>query len=388
MFINLQAAYWMIAILLILMIIFMFLTLSIKVSKKISAKKEEKCLADFHSYLHYLQVQLDNQAILRPPVKTLSPFEKKVLQNTLLPWVERLKGVYREKLLTLCEDIGLNQYNKKRLQSPWSMVRLDAAYHLGILRDHGATSQLISMLHRSNFDSSVYIIARSIAQTSENPEEIKHLIQYLVINGKQHLHLIADISKESSLDIRPVYVDFLYETHPKLNKIGLIGLQDQVDQELPEIVQSFVHSEDKETKILALQLRMAAMDLTEKDIHHYLQSPDWEIRNLFADWIGYAGLVQYTELLKERMQESHWIVARTSAKSLARLGEQGFEILCEIAAGLHGEQGKEPAEEYIHEKLKQTIHGFSQVDDITEYNHNVFIYQKYFGKNHELTKAL
>lgn len=366
----------------------MSLTLSIKMSKIISAKKEKDCLANFHSYLYYLQVELDNEAMLRPPNKSLRSFEKKVLQKTLLPWVERLKGVHREKLLILCEAIGLNEYNKKRLQSPWSIVRLDAAYHLGILRDKEVTSQLISMLHRSNFDSSICIIARSIAQTSEYPNEIKNLIQYLVNNTKYHLHLIADISKESSLDLRSVYISFLYEDHSKLNKIGLIGLQDQVDQNIPETVRSFVHSDDKETRILAVQLLMFAMDLTEKDVHYYLQFPDWEIRNMLADWIGYSGLTQYTGLLKVPIQESNWIVSRTSAKSLAQLGEYGFEILCELAAGIHGEQGREVAKEYIDEKLKQTINTFSHVDDITEYNQKIFIYQKFFGKRHDLTKAL
>ncbi|MGY4691439.1 HEAT repeat domain-containing protein [Salibacterium sp. K-3] len=388
MFINLQAAYWMIAVLITLMIIFMVITIAIKMRKKISVKKEKDCLDNFHSYLHYLQVQLDNQALLMPPKKPLSSFEKKVLQNTLLPWVDRLKGVHREKLLTLCKDIGLNHYNKKRLQSPWSMVRLDAAYHLGILRDQEVTSQLMSLLYRSHFDSSVYIIARSIAQTSVNPDDIKNLMLYLVNNGKQHSHLVADISKESSLDLRPIYTQFLYEDNPKLNKIGLIGLQDHVDQELPEIVHSSSQSEDKEIRKLALQLRMSAMVLTEKDVQYYLQFPDWEIRHLFADWIGNSGLIQYTELLKERLQDSNWIVSRTTAKSLAQLGEHGFEILCETAAGVHGEQGRETAEEHIKEKLNQTIHDLSQVEDITEYNQKVFIYQKYFGKSHDLTKAL
>ncbi|SFQ15064.1 HEAT repeat domain-containing protein [Salibacterium halotolerans] len=388
MFINLQAAYWMIAVLITLMIILMGITLGIKVNKKLSAKKENDCLDDFHSYLYYLQVQLDNQAMLRPPKKTLSSFEKKVLQNTLLPWIERLKGVHREKLLTLCEDIGLNHYNKRRLQSPWSMVRLDAAYNLGILRDQEVTSQLMSLLYRSNFDSSVYIIARSIAQTSDNPGEIKDLVLYLVNNGKQHPHLIADISKESSLDLRPVYIQFLYEDNSKLNKIGLIGLQEQVNEEIPEIVHSSIKSEDKEIRMLALQLCMSAMALTEKDVKYYLQFPDWEIRNLFADWIGYSGLIQYTELLKERIQDSNWIVSRTTAKSLAQLGEHGFEILCQTAAGVHGERGRETAEEYLKEKLKQTIDNLSQVEDITEYNQKVFMYQKYFGKSYDLINAL
>ncbi|WP_163536202.1 HEAT repeat domain-containing protein [Gracilibacillus sp. YIM 98692] len=388
MFINLQAAYWVIGILLVLMIILATLTLSMKVNKKRLEKKEKKCLSEFRSYFDYLQLQLDNADRLRPPAKPLRIFEKKVLQKTLLQWVDRLEGIHRQKLLTLCEDIGLISYNRKRLKSPWSIIRIDAAYHLGILRDSESTSELLSMLHQKKFEASIYIIARSIAQTSKDVNEIKSLIQYLVENGKQNSHLIADISKESYLDLRSVYVDFLYESQLELVKVGLIGLQDQVDYHLSEDIHSFLHSKDKEIRILTAKLLTSSMALTKRDVQAYLQFPDWEVRQLFAEWIGNSELKQYAEYLREGVQDLNWMVSRSSAKSLMQLGTRGFEILCELASGNDGDRGREVANEFMEEELKQSIHRFSNLADITEYNQKVYIYQKYFGKSHDyLIKA-
>ncbi|MBM7572976.1 hypothetical protein [Aquibacillus albus] len=388
MFINLQAAYWMIGILLMLMLTVAVITLIIKLNKKRFKKKEEKCLSGFRSYLDYLQIQLDNEARLRSPRNPLSYFEKEVLQKTLLQWVDRLDGIHRQKLLTLCEDIGLIEHNRKRLRSRWTITRIDAAYHLGILRDSGSTPELFSMLYQEKFKSSVYIIARSIAQTSKEPNEIKGLIQYLVENGNENIHLIADISKESSLDLRSVYVSFLYEEQAQLNKVGLISLQDQIELDLPENIHSFVQSDDKGIRILAAKLLMTSMVLKEQDIREYLQFPDWEIRNLFTEWIGNSELIQYAELLKDRVQDSNWLVSRSSAKSLVQLGSRGFEILCEIAVGLYGERGRKVANEFIEEDLKQSIDRFSQLNDMTVYNNKLYTYQKYFGKNDDLTKAI
>ncbi|UOQ49122.1 HEAT repeat domain-containing protein [Gracilibacillus caseinilyticus] len=381
MFINLQAAYWMIGSLFILMFILSTITLSIKVNKKRVEKKERQCLSELQSYIQYLQTQLDNAERLRTPAKKLRTFEKKVLQKRLVQLVDQLEGVHRQKLLTLCKDIGLISYNRERLKSPWSIVRIDAAFHLGILRDSGSTSTLFSMLFRNKIEPSIYIIARSIAQTSTSVTEMKTLLRYLVENGKQDSHLVADIAKEAEVDLGTVYADFLNESKVEFVKVGLIGLQNQVDFHIPENVDRFLDSDDREVRILAAKLLTISMSLNKKDIEVYMQFPDWEVRYHFVEWIGNSELKQFADLLKEGVEDSNWMVSRASAKSLIQLGTRGFEIICELAFGNDGDQGIEVAHEFMEEELKQSIHSFSNLADITDYNQKVYIYQKYFGKS-------
>ncbi|UOQ84285.1 HEAT repeat domain-containing protein [Gracilibacillus salinarum] len=383
MFINLQAAYWMIGSLFILMFILSTITLSIKVNKKRVEKKEKQCLSEFRSYIHYVQSQLDNADRLRAPAKKLRTFEQKVLQKKLVQLVDQLEGVHRQKLLTLCDDIGLISYNRERLKSPWSIVRIDAAYHLGILRDSGSTSTLFSMLFRNKIEPSIYIIARSIAQTSTSTPEMKSLLRYLVENGKQDSHLVADIAKESEADLGTVYAEFLNESKLEFVKVGLIGLQNQVDFHIPENIHRFLDSDDREVRILAAKLLTISMTLTKEDVEVYMRVSDWEVRHHFAEWIGNAELKQYADLLNQGVQDTNWLVSRASAKSLIQLGTKGFEIICEVAFGNHGEQGREVAQEFMEEELKQSIHRFSNLADITDYNQKVYIYQKYFGKSDE-----
>lgn len=388
MFINIQIAYYMIGLLLILMTVFMLVTLSLKWRKNRTKKRKEECLSRFKDYLEYLQMQIGEEERLRTPNRSLTTLERRVLQSELVQWISRLDGAYRQQLLMLCEDLGLIEYNLKRLKSPRAMVRIDAAYHLGAMRAPGATSPLLTLLFKKRVDSSSYIFARAIAQTAKQPSEVAELLQYLIDNGKQDVHLIADITRESDLDLTNVFTTFLQKQDAKYIKVGLIGLQNSLKADLPDRIQSLTKSEDKEIRMNAAKLLISSVDLTEDDVKFYLAFPDWEIRKLFAEWIGRAGLIQYIPLLKERVEDTNWMVSRASAASLVRMGEEGFEVLCHLAAGHASEDGRAIANEFIEEDLKHSRERPTLVDDIKVQNKKEFLYQKYLGNTQDLTNVM
>ena len=388
MFMNVQIAYYMIGFLLILMAVFMMVTLSLKWKKKQSEKRTAACLSRFKDYLDYLQTQLGEEERLRPPHRSLSKFERRVLQQELVQWINRLEGEYRQQLLTLCDDLGLVEYNVKRLKSFRSMTRIDAAYHLGAMRASKATTPLTTMLFKKRVDSSSYIFARAIAQTANHPTEMAELLHFLIKHGKQDVHLVADISRESDLDLTQVFTGFLQKQNPTYIKLGLIGLQNSVKPDLPDRVQTLTKSDDREIRINAAKLLMSSTDLSEHDIKFYLTFPDWEIRKLFAEWIGRADLIQYIPLLATRVEDTNWMVARASAASLIRMGEDGFEALCKLAAGNVSEDGRAIANEFIEEDLKHSQKRPTRVDDIKIQNKKEFLYQKYFGNTENLTNVM
>ncbi|MCA0971402.1 hypothetical protein LCM20_12425 [Halobacillus litoralis] len=388
MFSNLQAAMWMIGVLLVVMMLVMTVTLVIKARKVWFKKKEASILAEYNDYLDYVQLQLDEEERLRTPLKPLGSLEKKVLQKELLQWVDRLDGMHRRKLLQLCDDLGLIEFNMQRLKSPFSLTKIDAAYYLGALRTGKATPNLFSLLYKTKFDSSVYILARSIVQTAKDPSEVSEALRFLIDNGKQQAQLIADISKETPLDLRELYTRFLEESNPSYIEVGLIGLQDQVELDLSERVHRFMESENRDIRQAAANLLIHSMDLTDEDVEYYLQFPDWEVRKLFAEWIGSAELIQYTNLLRKSLNDTNWIVARTSGQSLIKLGEGGFEVLCEVAGRLDQHHGTAIAKELVEEELKHSIDQAHSLEDITTYNQKVFVYQKFIGENASLTRVM
>ncbi|MBN8235921.1 hypothetical protein JF544_11710 [Halobacillus kuroshimensis] len=388
MYINVQIAYYMIGVLLILMTIFIMATLSLKWNKKRVEKRRAQCLVRHKDYLDYVQMHLGEEDRLRTPGGSLTTFERRVLQSELVQWINRLDGVYRHRLLRLCGDLGLVEHNLKRLGSHRPLVRLDAAYHLGALRAPEATSSLLSLLYKKRVDSSSFIYARAAAQTATQLSEMGDLLRFLIENGKQDVHLTADITRESELDLTQLFITFLHEKNPKYVKLGLIGLQNSVKADLPDRIQELTKSDDRDIRMNAAKLLISSVDLSEEDVQFYLAFPDWEVRRLFAEWIGRSGLIQYIPLLSTRMEDVNWMVARASAASLVRMGDEGFEALCQLAVGNGSEHGRALAREFIEEDLKQSAAASSHVEDIMSHNHKEFLYKKYFENHQTLTNVM
>lgn len=388
MYINVQVAYYMVGVLLILMVVFITATLSLKWNKKRVEKRRAICLEHFKDYLDYIQMHLGEEDRLRAPVRSLNTFERRVLQSELVQWINRLDGVYRKRLLRLCGDLGLVEHNLKRLGSQRPLVRLDAAYHLGALRAPEATSPLLSLLYKKRVDSSSFIYARAAAQTATQLSEVGDLLRFLIENGKQDVHLTADIIRESELDLTQLFITFLHEENPKYVKLGLIGLQNSVKADLPDRIQELTKSDDRDIRMNAAKLLISSVNLSEDDIQFYLAFPDWEIRKLFAEWIGRSGLIQYIPLLSSRIEDVNWMVARASAASLVRMGEEGFEALCQLAVGNGSGHSRSMAKAFIEEDLKQSKAAASHVGDITSYNHKQFLYKKYFENHETLTNVM
>ncbi len=349
MFVNLDLAYWVIYGLLAILGVNVFTILAIKIRKKQTQKKTQKCLQQFQEYLDTIQADLQKKERLPVPDKSLNKFEKKVLQQVLFDWMESLSCTHRNKLEVLCEDLGLVELNLKRLNGLSHRVQLDAAYNLGVMRATEATAPLFQLFYRNKRDSTLFIIARSIAQTTDQPSYIKDMIIHLSESNHNNYALMIDIAQESSLDLQTIYTQLLRESNPVLNKVALLGLMDHAKPDLHSQVLPFITSEDKEIRALTVQLLTYSGACSSSEIQKFIRFKDWEIRAFIAEWIGDSEKVEYANLLEEGLQDKNWTVARSSARSLVKLGESGFETLCAIAKT--EKTGAEVALECLHEDL-------------------------------------
>ncbi|MYL34654.1 hypothetical protein GLW08_14390 [Pontibacillus yanchengensis] len=388
MFFNLQMAYWVVYGLLAIMGILTIVIMAIKFKNVRNQKKTEVSLQKFQSYLDYVQSQLDEEDRLRIPNQKVGDFDKKVLQKVLIDWIQRLSGVHRDKLITLCHDLGLIDFNLKQIKSLSEFKRLDAAYYLGSMRSSEAIPDLFKLLKKNKEGPEAFIIGRSIAQAADKPEDVKEMLTYLAKEERENYHLLADIAGESTLDMSVQYKQLLTSENTELVKLALLGLSNQTDSGMDSNVRSFVYSKDKEIRMNAVRLLITSGAWTSGEIKQMIHFNDSDVRAFIAQWIGDSGVVQFADQLQEGVKDSDKIVARTCAKSLLKLGESGFIKLCEVTIQNEGQPVADLALECIQEDLKESSVKTGNIEHVTSYNQKLYLYQKYFGKDEDLTQAI
>ncbi|WP_440835435.1 HEAT repeat domain-containing protein [Paenibacillus sp. 22594] len=237
------------------MISLCFVFIFILKSRKIwMDKKTNKILIKFEDYFTYIQAHIDSDDQIRIPHSRLNGHERYVMQKKLIEWIEHFKGSHREKLIKLCEDLGLIKLDIVRLHRPLPWIRLGAIYNLGAMRSDQAIPRLMKLLVTPKYEPIVFIIARSIAKCALNIEPLKGMALFLVKQRRNVHHLVVDIIKESELDCTPLMVEFLHDDDNDVIKLGLVGLPAYMVPNVVPTLYRLLHSDDEEIRVQAVKL--------------------------------------------------------------------------------------------------------------------------------------
>src|SRR5690554_2590378 len=109
----------------------MFILCGIIVFKTVNLYRQRsrlKCEVDNQAYFERIQIGLDKDDAFPTPEGKLSDLEKSVVQAKLMAWIERVDGLSRDKLISLCEELGFVEQELVSLQSRFSIRRTKAAY--------------------------------------------------------------------------------------------------------------------------------------------------------------------------------------------------------------------------------------------------------------------
>ncbi|MNO19267.1 hypothetical protein D3C76_89980 [compost metagenome] len=217
-------------------------------------KQTDKALIKLEDYFTYIQAHIDSDDPLRTPHYKLKGHERYVIQEKLIVWIEHFKGSHREKLIKLCEDLGLIQHDLARLHSPLPWMKLGVIYNLGAMRSDQAIPRLLKLLVTPKYEPIVFIIARSIAKCALNAEHLREMVLFLTSHRKNVHHLVIDIIKESEVDCTPLMVEFLQEDDNDMIKVGLVGLPVYMVPNVVPVLYRLLHSEDEEIRLNAVKL--------------------------------------------------------------------------------------------------------------------------------------
>lgn len=301
-------------------------------------------------YFDYIAAHLDDDSPLAVPSGELKRLELQVVEQKLFAWMEQIQGEHRAKLTDLCRRLGLTERNLGKLRSGVRSDQVDAAYKLGVLRCKESVPELLTLLAKEKDDSSLFVIARAIVKCAADISELRSMLRLLVEQRKGVHELIADMLHEAQVDYMPLLLEFMHAEDEELVKIALIALRGQNGPEVKEALAQYAKEGGKDVRKKAVQAwTQQGTGMPPEQIAALLQDDDWEIRAETAKAAGALGSPDCVALLKESVRDEHWQVRYYSALSLAKLNEEGFQALFEVAVSGDDRQSADTAQAVLHE---------------------------------------
>jgi HEAT repeat protein len=331
-------------------------------------------------YFDYVKTHLYEDAQLQKPPGHLTKSELQVIQMKLFEWMKKIVGDECKKLTDLCRDLGLVDFNMKRLQSEIHFTRLDAVYNLGFMQVKEAVPMFLQLLEEERYGSSAFVIARAISNCAQSEEELDQMVRILVKHDKQSHRLVSGVLVLTRIDCTPLLMGYLKEEDIELVKVGLMGLQNRSIPGAYDILSSYVELNDPELKILAVQaLVRQGMHMAPEQMSELMKHDDVDVRAEAAEAFGQVGVVASVDSLKEGLEDSDLRVRYNSARSLVGLDNAGFRALCEVV--LHGGDSRQAslANEVIQEELSNGSLYSDDLEQAIRYNDRISIYRQLFG---------
>ncbi|MBN2980341.1 HEAT repeat domain-containing protein [Cohnella algarum] len=351
MYSNLQMARYFILAMLALIAIGLIVLFALKLSGNRKRKLAERTNAKYDDWFTYVLANLDGADKLHAPPTPPTPAESRFVQDRLLHWIERLKGVQQAKLIALCEEMGFAEAELARLGSPFEWVKLDAAHRLGCMRASRAVPGMLGLL-KSVKGPLAFIVARAIAKSAGQLGELREMALTLLAYRTDSYELIADILLESELDSSRIVADFLQSEEEGKTLLALAAMRKRPPGDFTERLIGLTGSREKEVRLQAARLLTLEGAATPAErLERMLAHPDWEIRALAAEALGRSGRAESVAPLREALEDDEWHVRYNGAKSLAQYGKEGLAELYRTANAKNAGPSAEAAQAVIREQM-------------------------------------
>ncbi|MGC5773501.1 HEAT repeat domain-containing protein [Paenibacillus pabuli] len=379
MFPNLALAYLFLYICTALVVVGVILLFAMKMSHNGKRRKIEFYKLKQRDYFTYVQTALTEDSPLRLPPGKLAPLERRVIQSKFIEWIDQFKGEYRNKLIVLCREAGFVEHDLKELGRIRYGRQIDAAYRLGGMRCPEAVPGLMELLKDEKPGPMAIMIGRSIARCTTRQGELKDMLALLLTKGKSIHHLAADILLETSLDTSRILIELLEDRNPDFVKVGLVAMWGQAVPEVMPALDRLVGAEHQDVRAEAVKLYLSASPaLQDETILKLMQDSDPEVRAEVVLALGSKHAAGSIPLLRKALRDEDWGVRYNSAESLSKLGEPGFEALCQAAVEGTGAE-REIAMQQIESTMQHSGTDHKAVDQMIAHNKKRLLYDRYFG---------
>lgn len=279
--------------------------------------------------LEYLSGEVSSKKIAKEVrIKDFSLFSE-----FMEKYLETLKGEDFENLTHLLKEMGLFDYNLKRLGSRKRWHRVYAAFFLGLLRDKEAVPALQKGLKDKDYLMS-FASASSLAKSGQK-EHLEETLSLLTQRRDLGPDKAAEVLLEFGNGICSELVLILkrgnIDSKWKYLIVDLLGYWH--DLEAGPVLLKILHtSKDGEMKVRSIR-SLGEMPYIEaaQALSNCLDSDNDLIRAEAVRALGRIGASQYSGMMARFLADRNWSVRYNTAQALANFGEEGMALLRKMA---------------------------------------------------------
>ncbi len=268
------------------------------------------------------------------------------------PYLDVLAGSDFEKTKTLCREIGLIDYYKKKLHRGRTVGKATAARVLGALRCRESVSEMLNLLQSKN-PILVQAAAQGLAKSGKT-ETFFTTAQALLGNTFFTYKGATEILAGFGENICPQIARYLEKESGRLPAVGqgqnikspketprkntvnatdyrsimidLLGFF-KYRQALP-LLERLLEKADEETTVHILKAFINMKEVPANlDLKSYLEHRYWTVRNFSARAWQLTGDRQALPVLEKLLSDRNWWVRYNAAEALRSAGQPGLEIL-------------------------------------------------------------
>ncbi len=279
--------------------------------------------------LEYLSGEVSSQRIAKDVrIKDFGLFSE-----FMEKYLETLKGEDFENLTHLLKEMGLFDYNLKRLGSRKRWHRVYAAFFLGLMRDKEAVPALSKGVEDK--DSLIsFVSATALAKVGEK----RHLKEtLLVLTRRKDLRLgraagvLLEFGSGACAELGLLLGRESVTRQWKYLIIDLLGYWQHLEAGLMlmELLQA---SDDRQMKIRCIKAlgQMSYID-SASTLASYLDDEDYLARLEAVKALGRIGIWDYSAKMADCLSDENWHVRYHAAQALAAIGKEGVAVLEETA---------------------------------------------------------
>ncbi|SHH14264.1 HEAT repeat [Thermosyntropha lipolytica DSM 11003] len=320
-----------------ILIIALFLYLvAEKIYAEYKEKRKQKYQESISSLLDGIISELDEKEVTDVQISILSNYlkdktKREVIEERMLFYFENFKGSISTRLTKLAEDIGLVDYEIKKLNSRDLHEVALAARHLGAMRSKKAIAKLLELIYLEHVGVK-YNVLMALARIGDEEafiEAFKRLTESIPLSERS----LVEIADSFEGDKIYVYRKLIYIDDDFISSIFIKSAGNYKDTMLADEIALFLTSENKEKKIAAMKaLGNMGDNRYVEAIISLLEDEDWEVRAIAAKVLGQMQSEKALVPLAVALSDREWYVRYNAANSLISI-EGGMDIVYDILDG-------------------------------------------------------
>jgi HEAT repeat protein len=334
-FVELLVLYSIIGFAIIIFFLFFYLIFK-KIHEKIRERMKKKYLMEVNAYIDNLIAMLDIENSYEMEINKIrnimkDKIRREIIEERIIYHFGKIEKDKRLKLSKLCEDIGLVEYEIKRLKNKNIHQVALACKNLGEFRSKKAIQPLLNLVPHPSTDIkyNALLALAKIGDETAFLESFRKLSETIPLSERSLIE-IADSFEGDKLYI---YKTLIHSEDDFISSIFIKSAGNHREAALVDDIALFLNSSNKEKRLAALKALGNIGDNKYVDIIiELLNDKEWEVRAMAAKALGQIKDSRALLPLVKALSDPQWYVRYNSAYSLVSI-EGGLDMVKLVLQG-------------------------------------------------------